>query len=239
MRTFFSIVIPAFNEEARICTAIQEVRTLFNVLGFSYEIIVVDDGSTDDTAVIVRSLANEYSQIHLFHHDTNRGKGSAVRSGVMEAKGDWILLLDADLSAHPREMIALISRLESCDMIIGSRRARGTRIEKAQPFYRVFFGRLFNFFGVRLYLGLPFYDTQCGFKLFRKDIAPICSQLQTAGWVFDVELIARVFIKGFRIVEVPVTWSHGRESKVHLRHVFSILSELKTIQKILRKQEDP
>jgi len=232
----FTILIPAFNEEARIESAICEVQSVFHSLGVPYELRIVDDGSSDRTAEIVRRVIEKDARVHLVQHHTNLGKGLAVRTGVKTAKGDWILIVDADLSAHPREMIHLVPRLEQCDMIIGSRRAHGTHIIQSQPLHRVIFGRLFNVVGVRWYLGLPYRDTQCGFKLFRREIADICARVETDGWVFDVELILRVRARGYRIVEVPVSWRNGRESKVRIQHIFSIVRELRNVRKISREE---
>jgi len=228
----FSVIIPAFNEEKTIVTAIAATSRVFEQLGKSFEIIVVDDGSTDKTANIVEDfvMARRAVPVHLIRHAKNQGKGAAVRTGALAAQGGWIVFLDSDLAAHPSEIAKAIPVLDDSDIIIGSRRVAGADIAERQPVYRHWLGRLFNLF-IRIYLGLPFRDTQCGFKIFNKKMRPLFESLKSTGWTFDVELLYRARHQGLRIREIPVTWRHGRDSRVRLGHVWDILSELRRIKK--------
>ncbi len=228
----FSVIIPAYNEEKTIEKAIAETQQVFEELGKSFEIIIVDDGSTDGTAYIVENLvgANIFLPLRLIKQSHNQGKGAAVKTGVMAALGEWILFLDADLAAHPSEIKKALPYLHDLDIIIGSRRVAGADIAERQPIYRHWLGRLFNYF-IRIYLNLPYRDTQCGFKLFNQRTRFLFEQLQSTGWVFDVELLYRARQAKLKIKEIPVTWRHGRESRVKFGHLWEVWSELRALKK--------
>lgn len=221
----FSIIIPAFNEARTIEKAVRETVRIFDTIGSSYEIIVVDDGSSDATTSITKNLSKELSCLRLIEHKTNKGKGAAVKTGILAAKGTWALFLDADLATHPSQFRKFLPFLKTHEVIIGSRRLVGARIAEKQPFYRVWAGRAFNQF-IRRYLDIRFEDTQCGFKAFHRQTFPIFKTLRATGWTFDVELLLRAQEEGFAIQEIPVTWRHGRESRVHLSDIWKILREL-------------
>lgn len=225
MPTAFSIIIPAFNEARTIGKAIRETKRIFDDLDASYEILVVDDGSSDTTASLVKTLARSIPQVRLIQHAKNQGKGAAVKTGILEAHGTWALFLDADLATHPSQFRKLLPYLEKDDVVIGSRRVSGSRIAEQQPFYRVWAGRLFNLI-IRWYLGIRFQDTQCGFKAFHRRTFSLFKSLNSKGWTFDVELLLRAQEKGFTIQEVPVTWRHGRETRVRLSDAWIIFREL-------------
>ncbi|MBI5654051.1 glycosyltransferase family 2 protein [Candidatus Uhrbacteria bacterium] len=232
----FSVIIPAFNEEKTVETAISETRRVFQVLGKSCEIIVVDDGSSDGTVAIVENLLQSSPDMSSYgltggtylrsiSHPTNQGKGAAVKTGVSAAQGEWVVFLDSDLATHPSEIKKALPHLGSSDIIIGSRRVAGADIAERQPMHRHWLGRLFNL-GVRTYLGLPFHDTQCGFKLFSRRALPLFTNLQTRGWAFDVELLYLAKQRGLSVQEIPVVWRNGRESRVKISHVLRILREI-------------
>lgn len=229
MSLAFSAVIPAFNEEKTVLRAIRETKHAFDGLGRPYEIIVVDDGSTDKTAEIVASLRSQIPQLTLIRHTKNFGKGAAVKTGAEATMGEIILFLDCDLATHPSEFASFLPLFEVADIVIGTRRVRGARIEERQPHYRVWLGRLFNL-AIRTYLDLPFHDTQCGFKAFTKKTKPLFASLRTHGWTFDVELLVNAQRQGYKIKEAPVTWRNGRESRVKLSHALEILRELYRIK---------
>jgi glycosyltransferase involved in cell wall biosynthesis len=224
----YSIIFPAYNEGKTIALALRETANVFDALGATYEIIVVDDGSTDDTAQRVNDLARRHERIRLIRHTQNSGKGKAVQTGVAASKGTYMLFLDCDLSTHPKTILSFLPLLQTADIIIGSRRIPGAHIISPQPWYRTWSGRIFNLV-VRLYLHLPYRDTQCGFKVFHKKTKTLFTHLQTSGWVFDIELLARAQQHGFRIIEAPVEWRHGKESRVRFRDVRKIYSDIRHI----------
>lgn len=229
----YSVIIPAFNEGRKIAKAVSETVRVFDALHAPYEIIVVDDGSSDRTAAVVQELADKMPRLALVRHERNLGKGAAVRSGIERATGDVFLFLDADLATHPSEFRNFIPALRTADIVIGSRTARGTVIATRQPAYRIVAGKLFNLLAVRWYLGLPFHDTQCGFKAFRKRTKPLFDAMTSSGWTFDAELLARARKAGLRVTELPIEWRHGLESQVRLRDAPQILRELRKIKKSL------
>lgn len=158
----------------------------------------------------------------------------AVKRGVMAARGDLLLFLDCDLATHPSEVRAFIPEIRKgkADIGIGSRRASGSRIVVSQPWYRVALGRVFNVW-IRLYLHLPYKDTQCGFKVFTREAAQlIFPDLLTSGWTFDAEILVRARRAGLRIVEKPVTWRNGRESRVRITDAWKIMQELRRIKRL-------
>jgi glycosyltransferase involved in cell wall biosynthesis len=229
MRPRFSIIIPAYNEENTVAKAAWETKRAFDALGEPYEIIVVDDGSTDRTSSIVTDLSIRIPQLRIVIQPTNLGKGAAVKAGVMEAKGDIFLFLDSDLATNPSEFASFIPYFRNHDIVIGSRRVAGANIAKRQSLYRTWIGRLFNVI-VRTYLDLPFHDTQCGFKAFAAKTKPLFQNMQTSGWAFDVELLMKAIRRGYRIMEVPVMWRHGRESRVRIGQAYGILEDLRKIK---------
>jgi glycosyltransferase involved in cell wall biosynthesis len=214
-----SIVIPAYNEESRLPQTLRLVLDWLARSSFSFlEVIVVDDGSRDGTARVVEEFATENALLRLVRNPGNRGKGYAVRHGMLEAEGEWILYTDADLSAPIEELDKLCraAREQNAGIAIGSRAVDRSLVEVHQPALRELSGRCFNLV-MRLVTGLPFRDTQCGFKLYRADAArQIFSRQKQDGFSFDVEdlLIAKKL--GVRTVEVPVRWSNVEGTKVRL-----------------------
>jgi glycosyltransferase involved in cell wall biosynthesis len=209
-----SIVIPAFNESHRIRESLQKVCEFVQRSPFSSEVIVVDDGSADDTAEIVRQF--ECSGIRLLQNVQNRGKGFSIRYGVLNARSTYVLFTDADLSAPIDELQKLydVAVREQADIVIGSRAVDRRYIEKHQSIFREFGGIVFNRM-VRLLLGLNIQDTQCGFKLFHRDNTRWIFEKQTTdGFGFDPEILFLGARRGLRIREVPVRWSHAEGTKV-------------------------
>ena len=214
-----SIVIPAFNEEHRLPQTLRHVLDWLARGNFSFhEVIVVDDGSRDGTAGVVEQFAETDSCVRLARNPGNRGKGYAVRHGMLEAKGAWILYSDADLSTPIEEIEKLCraAREQGAGVAIGSRAVDRSLVEVHQPPLRELSGRFFNLV-MRMATGLPFRDTQCGFKLYRADAArQIFPRQKQDGFSFDVEdlLIAKKL--GVRAVEVPVRWANVEGTKVGL-----------------------
>lgn len=208
----FSVVIPAYNESKRIRHALTRIASYMEYKKYGYEIIVVDDGSADDTREIVKGFNNK--KIVLIRNERNMGKGFSVRRGMLAAKKDYVLFSDADLSAPIEELEKFIPFIKSHEIIIGSRNLKGSDIQIKQPFIRSKLGRAFPFL-VNLALLKDIKDTQCGFKLFRKEvIEPVFEKQTINSFCFDVEIlfIARKF--GLGIKEIPIVWANSLGSKV-------------------------
>jgi glycosyltransferase involved in cell wall biosynthesis len=214
-----SIVIPAYNEERRLPQTLDRIREFIERREFHFaEIIIVDDGSRDRTAGVVSEAAQGDTRIRLVSNPGNRGKGYAVRHGMQEARGDWILMTDADLSAPIDEFDKLWAavRKQNSDGAIGSRAIDRSLIGVRQSVFREFSGKVFNFV-MRLIAGLPYRDTQCGFKLLSRAASQCVSARQLSdGFGFDVEMLYIAKKHKFRIVEVPVRWNNVEGTKVSL-----------------------
>jgi dolichyl-phosphate beta-glucosyltransferase len=213
----FSAVIPAYNEASRIGETLR--LTLAHLARFSpeSELIVINDGSTDSTGTVAReALASAQIENHLLENFPNRGKGAAVRKGLMAATRPIGLFFDADLSTPLGEIPKIVDPIASgeVDIAFGSRALDRTLIGTRQSWRREQGGRVFNLI-VRLATGLPFWDTQCGFKAFRLDVCrPILEVATIDGFAFDVELLYRAYRAGLRLREVPVHWNHSEGSKI-------------------------
>lgn len=223
-----SIVIPAYNESARIGRALSEVTNCIHSRKWDAEVIVVNDGSSDNTAQIVEEWTAKDPVVHLINNSVNCGKGYSVRNGMLHAIGDIMMFTDADLSAPIEEAEKLVDAInQGADIAIGSRWLDRSRQTLHQPLYRRFFGRCFNAV-TRLVMGLPFADTQCGFKAFRRSAAYTIFQLQRINrWGFDPELLFIALKRGYRVKEVPVTWGHDERSRIsYLKDGMQMLQEL-------------
>jgi glycosyltransferase involved in cell wall biosynthesis len=229
---YLSIVIPAYNESARIEQTLERVMECVYSLDWDAEVLVVDDGSADDTREIVKRWMDVHPRLHLVRNPGNRGKGYSVRNGLLQAAGDVVMFTDADLSAPMEEAERLLAAIdEGADVAIGSRWIDRTRQTIHQPFYRQLFGRCFNTI-CRTVMGLPFKDTQCGFKAFRRPVAQIVFRLQRIErWGFDPEVLFIARKLRFRIREVPVTWGHDERSRIsYLKDGMKMLEELAYIR---------
>jgi glycosyltransferase involved in cell wall biosynthesis len=210
-----SVVVPAFNEAGRIGDSIKKIDAFIQHSPLTFEVIVVDDGSTDNTAEIVRDC--RIKGVRLVQNYRNQGKGYTVRHGVLAASGEYVLFTDADLSAPIEELNKLLDVAinEGADIVIGSRGLDRKYIEKHQSRFREFGGKVFNLM-VRAFLGLRLHDTQCGFKLFRRERSRrIFEQQTTYGFGFDPELLFLAKRNGLMIRETPVRWRHAEGSKVN------------------------
>jgi glycosyltransferase involved in cell wall biosynthesis len=224
----YSIVIPAYNERLRILATLEAVVAAVRKYGWRAEVVVVNDGSTDETAALVKSFAKTAPEVRLMENPGNRGKGYSVREGLLHALGDVVMFSDADLSAPIDEAEALFAAIHAgADIAIGSRWLATSRQTHKQPLYRQIFGRCFNML-TRAVMRLPYADTQCGFKAFTRDAAQTVFQLQTIErWGFDPEILFIARKRGLKVAEVPVSWAHDARSRIsYLRDGLQMLKEL-------------
>ena len=212
MNPFLSIIIPAHNEHNRLPATLDQILQFLKQQSFTSEVIVVENGSADRTYEIAQQFAKEHSSLSVIQSE--KGKGAAVRHGVLEAKGEYRFMCDADLSMPVEEIVKFIPpKLKNFDIAIASREAKGA-VRFNEPSYRHLGGRGINFIIQTLILpGLN--DTQCGFKCFRAAVAEDIFRRQTLhGWSFDIELLYIARRHGYRIVEIPIHWYHFSDSKV-------------------------
>jgi glycosyltransferase involved in cell wall biosynthesis len=228
-----SIVIPAYNEETRLPPTLDRIAAFFSSSRFTpYEIVVVDDGSSDATAPVVAAASAANPAIRTLSNPGNRGKGYAVRNGMLESRGEWALISDADLSTPIEEFTTLFTACEAngADIAIGSRALDRSLVGVHQSVFREYSGRIFNI-AMRKLTGLQFLDTQCGFKLFRRAAAQqIFRRQQLDGFSFDVEDLYIASKLGYKTVEVPVRWNNVEGTKVGLRQGLRSFSDLLRIR---------
>ena len=210
-----SIVIPCYNEEERLPRTIEQIERYLADKEIKYELILVDDGSSDGTRLVQDAAAERNPSVRVEALPRNRGKGRALAEGVATAKGAEILVTDADLSTPIEELEKLRAELhKGAGVAIASRAVKGSRVEISQPLYRVLMGKVFNML-VQAVLLPGIWDTQCGFKLFRADVAhEVFAQLTTDGFGYDPEVLYRAKKRGVKIAEVPVVWRNSAPTKV-------------------------
>ncbi len=212
-----SVVIPAYNEAARILNTLTRIHEYLFGSGWRFELVIIDDGSRDDTVSIIRDFARRNRNVRLIINPRNRGKGFAVRQGMLVATGELVLMCDADLSTPIEELEQLLPWTQrGCHVVIASRDLPDSRLDPPQPARRRQLAAIFR--TLRRLLLLPrLRDTQCGFKLFRHDAArAIFTRQRTNGWLFDCEALGLADRLGFRIQEVGVHWQDNSDSRVHL-----------------------
>lgn len=215
MAPLLSIIIPAHNEETRLPISLEKIITFLESQPYPYEILIVENGSQDQTLEIARDFDRRYAFIHAFS-EKRAGKGLAVRTGMLEAQGQYRFIADADLSMPVVEVARFLPPDgPEYDIAIASREAPGAR-RFGEPAYRHWIGRVFNLL-VRLITLPGIQDTQCGFKCFRSNVAEELFREQTLdGWTFDVEILYIARKRGYRIVEIPIHWYFNRGSRVHI-----------------------
>jgi len=232
-----SIIIPAHNEAERMGATLSEIYDFLSTKDYDYEIIIVDDGSADETVSNAKKsqLFKEY-KLGVIKNWVNMGKGFSVKRGILAARGDYILFTDADLSTPIKELNNLFDCMEEgYDIVIGSRGVKESIIKIHQPWYRERMGRIFNFF-VKLLLMKEFSDTQCGFKLFKGSIARNIAQfLKIDGFCFDVEMLYLAKQKLHKVKELGIVWDNSPNSKVKMidssLHMFLDLFKIKVLHK--------
>jgi len=204
-----SIIIPAFNEAVSIARCLKEIARAMNESKFDYEVIVIDDGSDDSTYIVSNNVAKGNHKIKLIKNHVNMGKGHAIKRGLQLCSGDFIAYMDADFSMHPKQLTLFLSKLKEADAVIGSKRHPKSII--SYPLHRKFLSKAFNLL-VKLMFRIPFSDTQCGFKIFKREVLEkVYPKLLTKNYAFDVELLINVYRWGYKIVEAPVILRHWRE----------------------------
>jgi len=224
-----SVVIPAYNEAERLPGSLRRILTYLAAWGGSYEILVIDDGSSDGTAQRAQEVAG--GRVRVLQNPGNRGKGYSVRRGMLAASGARRLMTDADLSTPIEDLPRLMARMDDgVSIVIGSRALDESKIEVHQPWYRENMGRVFNLF-VRLLMASELHDTQCGFKLFSAEAADAVFRVALMdGFVFDVEALFLAQRRGFQVAEVPVTWRNDAASRVGLLKGFRAFPDLLRIR---------
>jgi glycosyltransferase involved in cell wall biosynthesis len=226
----YSIVIPAYNESARLGASLEKVLAYVHAQGWDAEVIVVNDGSRDNTGEIIRTFARKDPMVKLLENPGNRGKGYSVRNGMLHAEGRFIVFSDADLSSPIEEAPKLLNALQAgADIAIGSRWLRAETQTQRQPLHRQIFGRIFNLL-LRISLGLQFADTQCGFKAFKRTAAQAIFPLQKIErWGFDPEILFLARKLGFKVREIPVVWGHSGGARIN-----PVVDGAKMFQEMLR-----
>ena len=214
---FLSIIIPVYNEEHNILTTFQKVDQYFQKFGQPYEILFVDDGSTDRSRPLLHDLSSDYEHVRLIENPINLGKGFSIRQGMLEGRGDYLIFTDADLATPIEEFDKFIPYLGSdYEVLIGSRRLPDSQISVHQSWYRRWMGEVFYQL-VYLILFNDVRDTNCGFKCFRRDVAKEVFQRQKVRrWAFDAETLFLVHRMRYNIKEIPVRWAEPGKSKVVL-----------------------
>jgi dolichyl-phosphate beta-glucosyltransferase len=228
---FLSLIIPAHNEELRLPDTLKQVAAYFQAQSYDYEVLVVENNSTDHTLAIAQAFAAQNPQVRVLQN-ARRGKGLAIQCGMQEACGEYCFMCDADLSMPISEISKFLPpALTGYDIVIASREAPGA-IRYNEPIYRHLGGRAINLI-IRL-LALPgLQDSQCGFKCFTAQVAEDLFQVQTLeGWSFDIELLYVARMRGYRVIEVPIHWYYQHESKVHaVRDALRMIRDIFTIRR--------
>lgn len=224
---FLSIIIPAYNEQERLPQTIERVVQFINTQKFSSEILIVDNASTDSTFYLAERYSHQYNNVRVIQ-ESRKGKGNAIRTGMLEAQGRYRFMCDADLSMPIEEIIKFLPPLCDSDVSIGSREAPGA-IRYNEPFSRHLSGRIFNLL-TRIFILPNLNDTQCGFKCFKDDVAKDIFQYQTiGGWAFDVEILYIAEKRGYSIIEVPISWYYRENSKIN-----TVQDSLQMINEIIK-----
>lgn len=235
-----SIVIPAFEESNKIASDVKAAADFLEDNNFTGQIIVVDDGSKDDTAQPAKNAEiSPRVKLNIIRYEQHRGKGYAVRQGIKQTTGKYVMFADSGLCVPYKYTLRGLDLLKSgeCDISHGSRKIRGCHIEKAQSLYRRICSKLFHWFVIHVVkIPAELTDTQCGFKIYRGDVArELYGQCVTDGFAFDIEIIMRARKKGYRIKEFPIDWTCDPDSRLSpTRSSWRILSELLTIRRIIK-----
>jgi len=239
-----SIVIPAYEESKKIARDIEAATAFLKDNHFTGQIIVVDDGSKDNTAEVVKNAVTSSPpgiELKVERYSHHRSKGYAVRKGIEQTSGEYVMFADSGCCVPYEDTLRGLELIKSgaCDIAHGSRKMRGCHIEKAQSLYRRICSKLFHWFVIHdMKIPAEFTDTQCGFKIYRGDIARhLYGECITDGFIFDIEIIMRAQKEGYRIKEFPIDWTCDRDSRLSpTRSSWRVLSELLTIRRVMAKK---
>ncbi|MFH1718156.1 MAG: glycosyltransferase [Planctomycetota bacterium] len=237
-----SIVVPAYEESKKIARDVEEAAAFLESHHFVGEIIVVDDGSKDNTAEVARNVTVPPGvKLKVISNEAHRGKGRAVRKGIEHSTGEYVMFADSGCCVPYEDTLRGLDLLKSdeCDIAHGSRKMRGCHIEKPQSLYRRICSKMFHWFVIHdMKIPAEFTDTQCGFKIYKGDVARhLYGECITDGFTFDIEIIMRAQREGYRIKEFPIDWTCDRDSRLSpTRSSWSVLSELLTIRRTLPKK---
>jgi len=228
---YLSVVIPAYNEERRISATLLDIDKYLSQQNYSYEIVVVNDGSKDNTAGIVKKTQELVKNLRLIDNQENHGKGWVTKQGILEAKGEYRIYIDADNAISMDQIESFWPELKHCDVVIGSIELKGSKIEEHAGWHRRFLGKISKYI-IRIVAGLwEIHDTQRAFKIFPAKIAQDVFSRQTIyRWGFDIEILALSKRLGYKIKELPVTWINPGESKVTLKSYLRTFWELLKIK---------
>jgi len=209
-----SIIIPAYNEEKRILKCLERTLEYFKSQQWNFEIIIAEDGSTDNTVKVVQEFRRKDNRIKLLSFKNRLGKGGAIKNAIFNAEKEFVCFMDSDLAADPSEFKRLLPYGNDYDVVIGSRLLRGNLPPITRPLYRELFSYMYSKF-FRILFRNPIHDPQCGFKLFRKEIVPeLFNEIHITQFAFDSEIIVKAYSLGYKIKEVPIIWSHESASKI-------------------------
>jgi glycosyltransferase involved in cell wall biosynthesis len=235
-----SVILPSYNEEARLPNALDKLIAYFSTTDLPYEIMVSADGCTDQTEKIASRYAAENQNITLVSFPERLGKGGGILNAAGFATGDILIMMDVDLSVPPEQILPTIRKMEEekADIIYGSRNLPESNILVESPLHRKLLGKTFNFL-FRLLFGIDLHDTQCGFKAIKKEVlASLQNDLNIKGFAYDIDLAVEANRHGYKIVEMPVTWSHGAGSKVSaLKQAIEMGHDLLTVWLEGKKRE--
>jgi len=214
-----SLIVPVFNEQQRISPFLRDLKTTVKK---NWEIIFVDDGSTDKSKDLIKN--SRLNNLRIISYQKNRGKGFAVKKGIMEASGDYVIFIDADGSIHPLEIKKMLTYLKKYDIVVGDRSLKESNVK--QPFLRKFVGEIFNTYANLLFRH-NVKDNLCGFKGFKKDISKnLFKNLLSDRWIFDVEILYKIRRSNYSMYEMPINWNHKSKSKMKLYDPLKIAIDL-------------
>ena len=220
-----SIIIPAYNEEKRITRCLERILKYCNEKEWNFEVLVAEDGSTDNTVKIVKDLASGDDRIKLLSFTERLGKGGAIKNAMFQATKDYVCFMDVDLSADIAELERLLPYVNDYDIVIGSRQLRGNLPPIEGPVYRKIFSRFYSKL-FRFLFRMPIRDPQCGFKLFKKNIVSrLFKEMHTTGFAFDSEVLVKAYWLGFKINEVPIIWKYDPGSKLSVTTQIRAMSD--------------